>query len=747
MSGKVRRSVVTLAVLLAVTATRASAHAELVKALPAPNSVVTPAPKGVILWFDEPISLAVSSVQVFDNHQAQVDNSDLALAPNDPKQVAVSLKPLADGTYSVVYKVLSAADGHVTSGSYAFGVGTATSVPVTPGSSLGDQGGAVSVAIRALELWSILVLVGSLFFRDFVLVRSLYEIRAPEAVARANERCQVLVSAAVLLALFSLVLGTGAESILLTNAITLEGSARLVFETRTGILWLVRFLLLVLVALISFQSSRFTGVTFKVLDRCSPVLGLGVLMTLALNSHSSALGDLSVAVFVDWLHSAAVSLWVGGLAAFVWVITPVWRALSTEKRTAWLANLIPAFSRLGVASVGVIIATGFYNAVVNVGGWEALVGTLYGEILSFKVALFALMLVVAAANLFAMRRAFSPAESEETISRRFRVFRNLIAGEAVLGIVVIALAGFLSLTPPARGVLFTRNASTVPARLVLISHPSPDLNIAVTITPTSGAPQSLEATVTNSSNQPATDVLRVIFEFTWLEQDAGSTRTSVDKLENGRYGVSGDFLPMPGMWRLQVVVRRRGVEDVSAAFPFFQSANAAPALVNDPAALDLLRQSDTAMNSLKTLRSVQELNDGQNGSVTTTYQYQAPDRVHLEIASRGESVAVGGNQYYRDNGQQMWKKSPRVDPFVFPAFNNALQAQGARLGRTETLDGIPTQIVVFSTPQSDQQAHLAYWIGTQDRRIHQYFMVAPAHYMVQSYSDYNAPIEINEPSQ
>src|SRR5512146_854919 len=125
MWGKIWRLLVTAAMVLIVTSGAVSAHAELVKALPAPNSVVTPAPKSMALWFDEPIDLSFSSVHVFDIHQVQVDNADLALAPNDPNQVTASLKPLADGTYTVAYQVLSAADGHVTSGNYAFGVGTA----------------------------------------------------------------------------------------------------------------------------------------------------------------------------------------------------------------------------------------------------------------------------------------------------------------------------------------------------------------------------------------------------------------------------------------------------------------------------------------------------------------------------------------------------------------------------------------------------------------------------------------------
>lgn len=148
------------------------------------------------------------------------------------------------------------------------------------------------------------------------------------------------------------------------------------------------------------------------------------------------------------------------------------------------------------------------------------------------------------------------------------------------------------------------------------------------------------------------------------------------------------------------------------------------------------------MNQLTSLRSVQELNDGLHGEVTTQYEYQAPDRMHLQIVGEGESIAIGATQYYFEQG--VWQKQARVYPLVFPSFANARQVGTARIGRTETLDGKAMQVVV-GTDATSANIHYASWISSEDFRLYKFAMVAPAHFMIQSYFDYDAPVQIAVP--
>jgi copper transport protein len=475
------------------------------------------------------------------------------------------------------------------------------------------------------------------------------------------------------------------------------------------------------------------------------LLACGVLLTLALGSHSAGQGDISLAVLADWLHLTAVSAWIGGLVAFVSIFTPSWRALPVEARLPWLASLVSRFSRMAIASVLIIIATGIYSARLEVPSWDALLGTLYGRTLDAKIVLFAILLVMGAIQLLWMRRRIGRSQTLEQTARIFGSFRRLIFAEVAVGIVTIGVAGFLTLIPPARselsGIPTSPSPSTEPPSILLFGHPSPNLNLSLAIS-TSEREQSYDVLVTYANRQSPPDLLRVMLEFTLLDQDVGVTRVNLEPGAGSHYAVAGDYVPLPGMWRVRVVVRRKGVEDTASEFPYYVPARIGANATGDPEAPDWLEKSDAAMNQLTSLRSVQELNDGVHGEVTTQYEYQAPDRMRFQIVGEGESIAIGATQYYFEQG--VWQTRVRVDPLVFPNFANARQVGVAKIGRVETLDGKAMQVVV-GTDATSANAHYAYWIGTGDFRLYQFAMVAPAHFMMQSYSNYDAPVQIVAP--
>ncbi len=130
--------------------------------------------------------------------------------------------------------------------------------------------------------------------------------------------------------------------------------------------------------------------------------------------------------------------------------------------------------------------------------------------------------------------------------------------------------------------------------------------------------------------------------------------------------------------------------------------------------------------------------------MTTQYEYQSPDRLHYQVVGGTESIAIGGTQYDQDN--ETWTSRARVDPFAFPSFDNTSPAKTVTLGGTDNLNGAPMQIVESTTGSGDSATNYAFWIGMDDHLVHQYAMVAPAHFMLQYYSDYNAPMDIQPPT-
>ena len=99
----------------------APAHAFLDHANPSVGSTVRGSPAEVRVWFTQALEPAFSTLRVVDRGGAQVDQGNKAVDPADRTLLKVSLRPLAPGSYKVLWRVLSV-DTHTTEGSFTFSV-------------------------------------------------------------------------------------------------------------------------------------------------------------------------------------------------------------------------------------------------------------------------------------------------------------------------------------------------------------------------------------------------------------------------------------------------------------------------------------------------------------------------------------------------------------------------------------------------------------------------------------------------
>jgi hypothetical protein len=97
------------------------AHAFLVRSVPAHRAVVSRAPERVQLWFNERLEPAYSTVSVWSEAGVQVDARDVAVGPDDPRRLSVTLQSREPGLYTVKYRVLSV-DGHIVDNRFSFTV-------------------------------------------------------------------------------------------------------------------------------------------------------------------------------------------------------------------------------------------------------------------------------------------------------------------------------------------------------------------------------------------------------------------------------------------------------------------------------------------------------------------------------------------------------------------------------------------------------------------------------------------------
>ena len=102
------------------------------------------------------------------------------------------------------------------------------------------------------------------------------------------------------------------------------------------------------------------------------------------------------------------------------------------------------FSTLGIVSVAVLVATGIVNTWYLAGSVAALTGTDYGRLLLVKVALFAVMVAIAAVN----RRVLTPRLVPDHDVAALQRLRNNSLIEAAIGAVILLIVGALGTLPP-----------------------------------------------------------------------------------------------------------------------------------------------------------------------------------------------------------------------------------------------------------------------------------------------------------
>ncbi|CAN5716806.1 hypothetical protein BH24ACT3_BH24ACT3_07980 [soil metagenome] len=152
--------------LLVGSASPASAHASLVGTTPGDGAELDRAPGDVVLEFNEPVSVSLGGVRVFDADGDRVDRDDPATEANT---VRVDLQPeIGDSTYVVTYRVASA-DGHPIRGAFLFRVGEAGEIDESTLAAFFSEGAdrpweiTAAVLRFATYLGALLVAGGALF--------------------------------------------------------------------------------------------------------------------------------------------------------------------------------------------------------------------------------------------------------------------------------------------------------------------------------------------------------------------------------------------------------------------------------------------------------------------------------------------------------------------------------------------------------------------------------------------------------
>ncbi len=584
-----RRRIATLALAVALAALgtpgAARAHANLVGSDPAANAVVGTMPPELILWFTETPELRFSEVQVIGPDGQRVDNGDLHVhggdprvrgidaRPGDPRVLGVTVKPnLPGGTYTVVWKVLSSVDGHVTRGLYAFSVG-APSAPgaAAPVPELGAGGGPptwLAVAARWVTFAGLFLTLGFVSFPALIAAPSL----ARDGLAAGSERTpKALAGVAVALLTVGTALALGLQAWSAAGNLSDAFGAPLrdvLVSTRFGDIWIARALLtaLAIEGFILARPWRWADAQRRSVVSWLPlgVAAIGLPLTVSMNSHAAAGDSERLATALDWLHLLAGGVWVGGLALFVSLLAEL-RGAEPERRARSLATVVPRFSALAAASVATLAVTGAYQWWRQLGDLGDTAGSAYGRLFLAKMALVAPLVGLGALNLLIARPRLA-AVLRGGLDRALaaaRVLGRSVPAEAGLALAVLAVTAALTDTSPP-------SAAAPPAPQlggILQTQSAGDLTLTLSVDPGKAGQNRMDFYLqdTDGDERP---VERFIVRLTYLDQRLGTTEDDAAQVHPTHFVLEGRQLALPGRWRMDVVVRREGLEDARATFEF-----------------------------------------------------------------------------------------------------------------------------------------------------------------------------------
>lgn len=243
-----------------------------------------------------------------------------------------------------------------------------------------------------------------------------------------------------------------------------------------------------------------------------------------------------VTLAADVVHLLAAAAWLGALPALALF-------LRAERRSVEMAGVTGRFSRLGIACVAALLASGLVNAWTLLGSPQNLIATDYGRILLLKVGLFLAMVAIAAVN----RLYLTPRLPEPGPVRA--LVRNSLA-ETGLGAGVLLFVGVLGTLPPATHV---HTPAAVPPEAAYVHIHTAETMADVILVP--GRAAQANATI-RLSREDGTEfpaqVVRIALD---PPQGAGkSLQADATRRPDGTWEVPNLTLGVPGVWTVRVIV-------------------------------------------------------------------------------------------------------------------------------------------------------------------------------------------------
>ncbi len=537
-----------LAMLAAFAPGNTSAHATFDRSDPQPNSVLAESPPEIRIWFTEPLEEDENSVRLFDQAGNEIPN--ITVEPGDgAKSMLVRLPDRLDtGTYSVVWKNLSSADGHPMQGYFTFTIGTAADVAPMVVPILDDAGGA-PLWLQAIARWLVLLALAVAVAVWPVWLLVLWpSLRGDESLARElGARAQTLGMRAIAMALLANVLMLGVQASFLTHGSLVSRMSDTLADTRFGRLWIARVGLLLLLAVALRMAPWLDPLQKRIPAVLVAIVAVLLPIPVSMNAHAAALDTgRTTAIVFDYAHLLSASLWFGGLVVLAGVLLRSLRA-QVDRRVV-LAQALPRFSAMALVCWGVLAITGLYAWWLQVGSWDALRTTSYGQSLLFKLILVGIVFLIAALNLLFITRKLRDIDPAAN-PRWFRRLGYAVVAELVLATLMLLAVGRMTSQQPGREVIAAERTGQA------IHFTLDGRDVTLQLTPGAAGPNHFLVTIPGEIPPDGTETL---LRLTYAGAQIGTKEVKLDRSSARTFTTHGSELGITGDWEIELLVRKIG---------------------------------------------------------------------------------------------------------------------------------------------------------------------------------------------
>lgn len=223
----------------------------------------------------------------------------------------------------------------------------------------------------------------------------------------------------------------------------------MISETPMGHAWVARMAALLLTVSCAVAIGGRRSSTWLALVSIGSAIALG---SLAWTGHGAASEGTAGTrqLIADIVHLLASGAWIGALAALASILFRASAAM-TNDRLRMTHRALDRFSVIGTVVVVLIVVSGLVNSYMLVGPAHilSLPSTLYGQLLMAKLALFGVMLGLAAANRFRHTPTLDRAIDRNETSKAVAALRRSLIFEMGAALTILGLVAWLgTLQPP-----------------------------------------------------------------------------------------------------------------------------------------------------------------------------------------------------------------------------------------------------------------------------------------------------------